>query len=188
MSDASTRLVPLRIVLAGFMGSGKTTVGRLLAARLGWQFIDLDSAVERSKGKTVPQIFAEDGEDFFRQAEAAALAELLQQPQTVIALGGGSPTALAVRDLLAGDGALVLFHLHAPFSVLYERCMAQARDPRATSRPLLSDLAAAERRYTHRVPIYASVCHITINVAESTAEGVVETILRKSEVSGQSSN
>ncbi len=186
MSDAPPQRAPQRIALTGFMGSGKTTVGRLLAARLGWQFVDLDSAVEQRAGKTVPQIFSEEGEETFRQAEAAALKELLQLPETVIALGGGAPTWPAVRDLLAGDGALILLHLHAPFPVLYERCVAQARDPRSTPRPLLSESEAAERRYKHRLSIYAAISHRTIDVAEMDAQQVVAEILTDRPTWGQS--
>ena len=66
-----------RIVLTGFMGSGKTSVGRVLAERLGWRFLDLDAEIERRNGRTVPQVFAESGESHFRHLETAALAGLL---------------------------------------------------------------------------------------------------------------
>jgi hypothetical protein len=70
-----------RIVLTGFMGSGKTTAGRLLAQRLGWRLLDLDNEIERREGRSVPQIFAESGEAHFRRAEAAALASVLGRTQ-----------------------------------------------------------------------------------------------------------
>src|ERR1700749_3713805 len=89
-----------RIVLTGFMGSGKSTVGPLLAAELGWAFLDLDTEIERRTGLTVPQIFAEQGEAAFRKEETAALAAVLGRTRTVIALGGGAPETLGNRLLL----------------------------------------------------------------------------------------
>ena len=159
------------------MGSGKTTVGRRLADRLLWRFVDLDHAIEEHVAKSVPRIFAEDGEKAFRQAEATLLGKHLHQPQLVISLGGGAPTAVAVRSLLAADHACKVIHLHAPFPVLYERCVVQATDPQATARPLLSEYATAEQRYLQRLPTYAAIAHLTVDVGCSEAE-VVSSILR----------
>ncbi|HIE10255.1 MAG TPA: shikimate kinase [Kiritimatiellae bacterium] len=79
----------LNIVLFGFMGTGKSTVGRILARKLGMDFVDMDSEIERRTGKTVPQIFAEDGEHHFRRLERALVRELSGRNATVIAAGGG---------------------------------------------------------------------------------------------------
>jgi shikimate kinase len=89
-----------RIVLTGFMGSGKTTAGALLADRLGWHFLDLDREIEARHHQTVPQIFAEHGEPHFRHLESATLAALLGQRRVVLALGGGAPEELGNRLLL----------------------------------------------------------------------------------------
>src|SRR6266849_7628976 len=85
--------MPLRrklIYLLGFMGSGKTTVGGLLARELGWQFIDLDAVIEAGQSTTIRQIFEQAGEPFFRQIERAALTEASKTEPAVIALGGGT--------------------------------------------------------------------------------------------------
>src|ERR1700744_5866656 len=77
-----------RLVLTGFMGSGKSTIGRSLAQRLSWRFVDLDSLIEQCDGRTVSRIFEEDGEAAFRAMETEALTSSLQQSRLVIALGG----------------------------------------------------------------------------------------------------
>src|SRR6185437_11456753 len=80
-----------RLVLTGFMGAGKTTVGRMLAARLSWEFLDLDAYIESRTGAAVPSIFAEHGERHFRKLESQALASALGLNNVVLALGGGTP-------------------------------------------------------------------------------------------------
>src|SRR5437899_3134876 len=99
-STAKQPAVPLpleRLVLTGFMGAGKSTVGRLLAARLGWNFLDLDAHLEERAGATIPEIFALHGEARFRRLESSALASALNRRNTVIALGGGAPESLTNR-------------------------------------------------------------------------------------------
>ncbi len=166
-----------RVVLAGFMGSGKTAVGRELATQLGWQFLDLDDEVTRREGRTVPEIFAQRGEAAFRQAEFVALGELLQSQGAVIALGGGAPETEDVRRLLATDPATVVVHLHAPFDVLYDRCLVQAGDPAATVRPLLGARQAAALRYERRLTLYAQVAHHTADAAAGSPAAVAGDIL-----------
>jgi shikimate kinase len=144
-----------RIVLTGFMGAGKSTVGRLLAARLNWDFLDLDAAIESRTGLTVPAIFATHGEPRFRQLESQALAAALGRSNVVLALGGGTPEVLANRLLLEQTPATATIFLDAPFPILYDRCMLQAlnssasADP-AQSRPVLADPATAEARFLAR--------------------------------------
>src|SRR5262245_38504620 len=79
------------LFLIGFMASGKTTVGRLLAERLDWAFVDLDKVIEDGAGKTVADIFAAEGEPGFRKRETEALREVAQRKKTVVATGGGTP-------------------------------------------------------------------------------------------------
>ena len=166
-----------RVILTGFMGSGKTTVGRLLAARLQWSFTDLDDAVELSQGLRVPEIFQQRGESAFRVAEAEALGGLLERKRLVISLGGGAAATPAVRTLVANTSMTAVIHLHADFDVLQRRCARQARDPAANSRPLLEDVAAARLRYTERAPFYARLAHTRIDVSAADPGEVVEQIL-----------
>ena len=165
-----------RIVLTGFMGSGKTTVGRLLAEQLGWQFADLDNRIEVGEGRTVPAIFAEQGEAAFRAAETRALREVLALDRVVIALGGGAAGTEANRHLLQRAAGTTIMHLDAPFSVLFARCEAQARKPGATARPLLGEQAAAEQRYAQREPWYSALAHHQVKAGDAP-EKVVAAIL-----------
>ena len=167
-----------RLVLTGFMGSGKSTAGRLLAKRLGWQFADLDTCIEARLGLSVPQIFTLHGEQAFRAAEVHDLAHLLSGSRRVIALGGGAPETPAVRALLADSAGTAVVHLDAPFSVLYERCQKQAMEARSVDRPLLSDVQTAARRYRDRLDIYAAVAHHTAAADAGSPEIVAEAILQ----------
>ncbi|MCX6321795.1 MAG: shikimate kinase [Bacteroidia bacterium] len=80
-----------RIYIIGFMGSGKSTAGKKLASLLGWSFIDLDKRIEKQAGKTIPEIFSQQGEDYFRNVEAEVLKNLMSQTNIVISTGGGTP-------------------------------------------------------------------------------------------------
>ncbi|HLT57769.1 MAG TPA: bifunctional shikimate kinase/3-dehydroquinate synthase, partial [Limnochordales bacterium] len=136
------------IVLIGFMGAGKSTVGRRLAARLGRPFVDLDAVIEETAGMPIPAIFAREGEAGFREREAAAVRAVAQRKGQVIATGGG---AVMRRDNLAAlRAAGTLVWLRAPLETLLERAKAEGR------RPLLAaGEAAAARLYDERLPVYA---------------------------------
>ena len=167
-----------RIVLTGFMGSGKTTIGSLLAERLGWKFVDLDHEIERREGRSVPSIFAESGEARFRHAESAALAAVLGRKRIVLALGGGAPEELGNRLLLEQTPRTTVVYLAAPFAQLVARCQAQEG---ATERPVLADLNVAELRFTARRAVYERIATCTLETTpltphETAAE--VERILR----------
>jgi shikimate kinase len=176
----------LRLVLTGFMGAGKTTVGRLLAARLGWDFLDLDAYIESRTGLPVPSIFAAHGEAHFRQLESQALASALARSNIVLALGGGTPEILTNRLLLEQTPATATIFLDAPFATLIDRCMMQAITPAPDSgthvlprqaRPLLADPATAEARFLARQPIYRRLARITIDTTALTTEETIAALL-----------
>ncbi|MBM4169457.1 MAG: shikimate kinase [Ignavibacteria bacterium] len=103
---------PKRLVfLAGFMGSGKSTIGPILANTLGFDFVDIDVAIEKRVGKSIVQIFAEDGEASFRTVEREILKGLVNQTECVISLGGGTLANEENLDLLRQNGVIVYLHL-----------------------------------------------------------------------------
>ena len=177
----AARAVLHRIVLTGFMGSGKTSTGALLAERLGWNFLDLDREIERRDGRTIPQIFSapgeKGGEAHFRRLESAALASLLGQRHLVLALGGGAPETLGNRLLLEQTPHTAVVYLSASFDTLIARCAAQAADPTATARPNLSDLTLAEHRFHLRHPHYQRIAAHTIDTASLTVDQAADAIL-----------
>jgi shikimate kinase len=173
--QASVSAVPpslRRIVLTGFMGSGKTTLGTLIAGRLGWTFLDLDRHIESRTGLSVPDIFALHGEPQFRRLESTALASALGKANTVIALGGGTPEVLTNRLLLEQTPATVTIFLDAPFPVLFDRCVLQG-----ISRPVLADPALAELRFAQRQPLYRALAHHTLDTSAVEAATAVDAIL-----------
>ena len=183
---ASTATAPAhlrRLVLTGFMGAGKTTVGRLLAARLGWDFLDLDAYIESRTGLPVPSIFAAQGEQHFRQLESQALAAALGRRNIVLALGGGTPEILTNRLLLEQTPATATIFLDAPFATLFDRCLVQALNSGAAApgqaRPNLADPAAAQTRFLARQPLYRRLAHHTIDTESLSTEQTVTTLLAR---------
>jgi len=176
-----------RLVLTGFMGAGKSTVGRMLADRLGWEFLDLDTYIEARAGLTVPEIFATHGETHFRKLESQALASALGRQNVVLALGGGAPEVLTNRLLIEQTPATATIFLDAPFSTLFDRCMLQAlnapaADPESASqptelRPLLANPDAAEGRFRTRRPIYRRLARLAVDTSALTTEETVAGIL-----------
>jgi 3-dehydroquinate synthase len=137
-----------RVVLTGFMGSGKSTIGRRLAAELGWEFVDTDALVVTMAGRTIADLFA-DGEAHFRRFERQAIGSLLGRERVVVSVGGGAIAEEETRALMAALGPAVW--LDAPIDELWRRC---GRDP---SRPLALDEATFRARYAARRPLYARV-------------------------------
>ena len=161
-----------RLVLTGFMGAGKSTIGRLLAGRLSWNFLDLDAHLEARTGATVPQLFERHGEAHFRRLESSALASALGHDRTVLALGGGTPEELTNRLLLEQTPATFTIFLDAPFPTLFDRCMLQD-----VARPVLADPAAAQLRFQKRHPLYRRLANLTIDTANLTADQTIEALL-----------
>jgi shikimate kinase len=159
------------IVLVGLMGAGKSTVGRRLASLLGGDFADSDSEVERAEGRTVAEIFARDGEAWFRQCERRAIARLVAGPAKVIAVGGGAFADGQTRALVLERGIVVW--LDADPAVLAARV---GRDGR---RPLIGaaePLVVLERLAAERKDAYAQA-HLRISTGDAAPEIVAERIL-----------
>ena len=158
-----------RVFLVGFMGSGKSTVGPLLARRLGWPFLDLDSVIETSFGGPIHQIFAERGESFFRRMESDAVKNLGRWKHCVAALGGGAFVDPGNRLHLERLGLSVFLNL--PLELVLERC------PPDGTRPLLMDPASAGELYSSRLPLYRlSDFEVDASLAPDT---IVSAILEK---------
>jgi shikimate kinase len=134
------------------MGSGKTTIGTLLARQLAWRFVDLDDRIEESAGLAIPEIFERLGESAFRQIEAEQLRAALGRAtelkeSTVLALGGGTYAQSGCPEFLRAAGTPVLW-LDSPIEVLLARCMTM------TGRPLFRDEASFSALYSQRLPSY----------------------------------
>jgi shikimate kinase len=162
---------PGRIVLIGFMASGKSMVGRLLAARLGYQFADTDALVVEREGTSIARIFAEKGEPAFRKAESAVLKELVARERIVVATGGGAPaqsgnawffkavaegaagaTSAPGAAENAGPADVAVFYLRVSLETARERTHGDR------GRPLLSrGEAEVKRLYQGRLPLYESL-------------------------------
>lgn len=157
-----------RVVLTGFMGAGKSTVGMLLAQRLGWDFLDTDVAIESRAGNTVAEIFAQ-REAVFRALEADVVRDHTRRENLVLALGGGAVETESTREFLTTlDHTCVLF-LDAPLETLVARCVAQ---PSAAERPVLADREGLLRRFNARLPYYREA-HLTITTAGLSPQAVV---------------
>jgi shikimate kinase len=144
---------PRRLLcLTGFMGSGKSTVARLLARQIGWQHVDLDKRIIEITGLTIPQIFERQGESAFRKLEREELARVVgeavefQKPR-IISLGGGTTAQPENVKLLREAGAILVW-LHCPVEELLSRCA------HITNRPLFRDAASFRKLYEERLPSY----------------------------------
>lgn len=163
-----------RVLLIGMMGSGKSSVGRALADRTGWPFLDNDALVERATGRTARQLLATRGEATLREAESAALAEgLALEPPAIIGVAGGVLLDPGDRERI-DDGGFVVW-LHASPGVLAGRAAG------AEHRPWLDGDAIGWFRQTidERGPLYASVSDIDIDTGGTTPAQAAEAIVAR---------
>jgi shikimate kinase len=145
------------VAIVGYMGSGKSTLGRLLGSALSLKFVDLDRTIVNKAGKGIPQIFAERGEEYFRDLEHDALLDALgARSPSVVACGGGVVLRPDNRTLLLRD-AMTVF-LREDTDVLYERTRGPGRPLRAASREEF------EQRYIERLPFYREVADIEVEI------------------------
>lgn len=164
------------VVLVGLRGSGKTTVGRLVATELGWPFADTDALVEESAGQSIAAIFASEGEAGFRRRESAALAELLGDGPLVVATGGGAVLSEANRELMRPH---FVVWLRADPKVLAARV---AGDPRtAATRPALTGFpfeAELRELAARREELYRDVAAREVDAGRDSPRDVAGDILR----------
>lgn len=159
------------IILCGFMGCGKSTVGKLLADKLGMCFTDCDSRIESQEHMTVPEIFTRYGERYFRAAESTAVSRLLTLSNTVIASGGGTVLLKKNAEMFKSLGTVIFLSVNA------DTVIGRLKDD--TSRPLLArddKEAAISALIAEREPFYKAAAHFTVN-ADAGADTVTENII-----------
>lgn len=152
------------LVLIGMPGCGKTTVGRLLAKQLNRELVDVDAMIVEAEGRSIPDIFARDGEEYFRKAETEAVKQAGKRTGVIIACGGGLPTREENHFPLIQNGRI--YFLNRDLNRL-----ATGGRPLSANRNDLPDM------YARRYPIYHSLCHCELTVTEGNPAAVIKTIL-----------
>jgi len=159
------------VALTGFMGSGKSTVGRIVADALGCPFMDLDQIIEKKAGKSIPEIFEADGEAGFRKMEKSALEQTVKkyaESMAILALGGGTVTVPGAVTLL--QEKTLCIYLQADIETLRQRL-----EGHTAGRPLAGpDMA---ERLAAREGLYAAAAHVTIDTSSLTPEEVADEII-----------
>jgi shikimate kinase len=171
MQSSSTTPAVRRIVLTGFMGSGKSTVGPLVAQRLGWRFIDADNVIEADAGMNIASIFSEFGEAGFRAREHSTIARLAEECDLVLALGGGAIENPRTRELLLTAPGTLLVNLDVQLETTLRRCAGTEG-----TRPVLANQANLALRYQRRAPLYRTA-HVSVAVDALTPVEVAEAIV-----------
>jgi shikimate kinase len=162
----------MNIVLIGYRGSGKSTIGRKLAAALGRDFVDTDPQIEARAGRSIPEIFASGGDQAFRLLESEVIRELADRDNLVIAVGGGAVLRAENVATLRSRGKVIW--LQAPAAVLFERIKAD--ELRGHIRPNLTaegGLREVQRLLAERRALYEAAAHVQVEVGELGEEEVV---------------
>lgn len=168
----------MTLILVGYMGCGKSSVGKTLSKVLGYDFIDLDVYIEKNLQMTISEIFKTKGEIFFRKQESSFLKEVLKKKQTVVALGGGTPCYGNNLNILKEAEASKMIYLKSSIQNLADRLY-----PEKSTRPLISHLHSKTeliefigKHLFERAPFYEQA-DITIKTDAFTIDQVVESIL-----------
>lgn len=162
----------MKVFLIGYMGSGKSTVGKKLAAKLNLQFIDLDAYIEQREGKTIPQIFAEQGEPAFREIEHESLAEVAATNDAVISTGGGAPCFYNNMDIINKNG--ISIYLKMNVNALVQRLLRAKEE-----RPLIvnkseQELAEYITESLRERQTYYSLAKLVVNAKSLDSNGIEE--------------
>jgi shikimate kinase len=169
------------LTLIGYRATGKTTLARLLAERMGCDWIDADVEIERRAGKSIAEIFAQDGEPAFRDLEAAVIADLCRRRRLILAAGGGAPLRPESRQAMQTGGKVVW--LKATPATIHARMSGDqttaARRPNLTNQGGLEEIVQV---LTRREPIYRQAAHVEIDTEEKRPGEIVEEILARLEL------
>jgi shikimate kinase len=166
----------MNLVLIGYRATGKTTLARGLAQRLGWEWVDADVEIEHRAGKSIARIFAEDGEPAFRDLEAEVIADLCTRQRLVVAAGGGAPLREESRRAMRKAGQVVW--LTATPETILARMTGDAttadRRPNLTNHPPLEEIIQLLGR---REPIYRESAHVIVDTEDKSPEQLTDEIL-----------
>jgi shikimate kinase len=165
------------LYLAGYRGSGKSSVGRLLAQKLGRTWIDCDDEIEATAACSIREIFAAGGEDAFRELEETVIAKIAQRTPAVVSLGGGAILRQTNRSLIAGSGVCIWLQVDAQtvLTRLAEDQTTAARRPALTGLPPLEEI---EQLLADRRPLYDEVADLRIDTSRQSVDTIVEQILQ----------
>jgi shikimate kinase len=167
---------PSIIYLIGYRGTGKSTVARLLAERLGWQWCDADAELERAFGKTIRQIFAEEGEAGFRDKEARVLKELSERTKCVIATGGGVVLRPENREILKRGHVI---WLRAEPEVIWSRLQEDATTVERRPNLAQGGLQEIKDLLAERQPLYEALADESFDTSRQTPEEIAGQVSRK---------
>lgn len=163
------------IVLIGFMGVGKGSVARAIVKRTNMMALDTDDIIESIENRSVKEIFAAEGEEYFRSLERKTARWLKKNVEgTVVSTGGGFFKVPAMKKI----GTVVL--LNAPFDTIYERILAHPdANKKLRKRPLFQDIEKARALYEERLPMYLKVADIVIDVTDKDVDAIAKEIIKK---------
>ena len=164
----------MNIAVYGFMGVGKTTIGRMLAERLGYEFIDMDAEIEKREGISINEIFRVHGESRFRQLESMLVEELSKRDGLIIACGGGTIADPYNAEILRKSSRMVYL------TASIEEIVKRSRNDNV--RPLLdvqNPEYEASELYRRRIPVYIKYAEATVDTMEKTPDEVVERVLEE---------